>query len=115
MIRRPPRSTLFPYTTLFRSVQTSKVTLPVSWLSGSLNVAVSVGVAVLRRDHTSELKSRRHVGCRLVVVLEIEALVSVAVAAALPVGVAGARAPQSRPRVLWADPWSCFSLFLSRQ
>src|SRR2546427_2350537 len=61
MIRRPPRSTLFPYTTLFRSskvpseleqllvVQTSKVTLPVSWLSGSLKVAVRVGVAVLRR------------------------------------------------------------------
>src|SRR3989442_15370084 len=61
MIRRPPRSTLFPYTTLFRSskvpseleqllvMQISEVTLPVSWLSGSLKVAVRVGVAVLRR------------------------------------------------------------------
>src|SRR3989442_7046365 len=53
MMRRPPRSTLLPYTALFRSeqllvVQTSKVTLPVSWLSASLKVAVRVGVAVLR-------------------------------------------------------------------
>src|SRR2546429_6984424 len=63
MIRRPPRSTLFPYTTLFRSV-------------GQITVGnvVSVGVGprargvVHRRrseEHTSELQSRLHLVCRL--------------------------------------------------
>src|SRR5438874_6278834 len=61
MIRRPPRSTLFPYTTLFRS---------------NPQVAVRVGLTgVLRRarpagssrseEHTSELQSRRDLVCRL--------------------------------------------------
>src|SRR5258707_5534945 len=66
MIRRPPRSTLFPYTTLFRSTQP---------LHGELNVlrlpmapALDLGlVALLGRseEHTSELQSRQYLVCRL--------------------------------------------------
>src|SRR6266508_6448389 len=55
MIRRPPRSTLFPYTTLFRSRDpwTSRPSPdPRPWLSRS-------------EEHTSELQSRGHLVCRL--------------------------------------------------
>src|SRR5690606_41395495 len=82
MIRRPPSSTLFPYTTLFRS----------SWVDGHVGRGrVGIGVARLRRDqlldplevalggagavldertarseeHTSELQSRENLVCRL--------------------------------------------------
>src|SRR2546422_8319145 len=85
MIRRPPRSTLFPYTTLFRSLGDGVVAAP-------LGVGVPVGLAGLdhlehppreRRvirdapalpldrdvarseEHTSELQSRLHLVCRL--------------------------------------------------
>src|SRR2546422_1687561 len=75
MIRRPPRSTLFPYTTLFRSFAVRR-----------LPAAAEVGAARLRRlvevefglglttlfvaasrseEHTSELQSRLHLVCRL--------------------------------------------------
>src|SRR5471030_3337743 len=59
MIRRPPRSTLFPYTTLFRSF------LPV--LPGpAVSVARSRLPAIRRsEEHTSELQSLRHLVCRL--------------------------------------------------
>src|SRR6266404_8206583 len=44
MIRRPPRSTLFPYTTLFRSPRTSRATSdrfqPVAWSSGSVRLVL---------------------------------------------------------------------------
>src|SRR3989442_7781548 len=67
MIRRPPRSTLFPYTTLFRS--------PLGAESGAAE-RVLVGHAdgrVLDRrqrseEHTSELQSRPHLVCRLLLV-----------------------------------------------
>src|SRR3712207_8294586 len=79
MIRRPPRSTLFPYTTLFRS----------AWEAGGVNNARPVGVwydadrerwAIYNQDqapmpegvafnrseeHTSELQSRQYLVCRL--------------------------------------------------
>src|SRR5436305_8685633 len=59
MIPRPPRSTLFPYTTLFRST---------FWASGPQRAACP-GVYLLfqRRseEHTSELQSRPHLVCRL--------------------------------------------------
>src|SRR2546428_7329299 len=63
MIRRPPRSTLFPYTTLFRSVH-ERVRHPVAVLD-----RVDAG-AQGRRDprseeHTSELQSRSDLVCRL--------------------------------------------------
>src|SRR5438128_2441712 len=65
-------------------VQTSKVTLPVSWLSASLKVAVSVGVVVLRRAASAGETSAGVEGAALVVLLVIEALVSVAVTEAFP-------------------------------
>src|SRR2546429_7102010 len=58
MIRRPPRSTLFPYTTLFRS---QKITpKPVG------KTYIAIGVWDWRsEEHTSELQSRLHLVCRL--------------------------------------------------
>src|SRR2546429_5665746 len=65
MIRRPPRSTLFPYTTLFRSPLLNE--RPDS--SFSICGASSSNVQSLRgrrsEEHTSELQSRLHLVCRL--------------------------------------------------
>src|ERR1035438_3504819 len=58
MIRRPPRSTLFPYTTLFRSIHVSE-TQPCPD-SGLNRLIVSRS-----EEHTSELQSLRHLVCRL--------------------------------------------------
>src|SRR3712207_7356580 len=85
MIRRPPRSTLFPYTTLFRS--SSKLEWPENvWMGVSVeNQAYAHRVDYLRRvraavrflscepllgplrseEHTSELQSRQYLVCRL--------------------------------------------------
>src|SRR5437868_15484436 len=64
MIRRPPRSTLFPYTTLFRSVMALGYSAPI--------VAVEEPEAYLHpqaqrrsEEHTSELQSRFDLVCRL--------------------------------------------------
>src|SRR5258708_26907623 len=87
MIRRPPRSTLFPYTTLFRSYKSSKCISPwkityAIWLTCSVTVELTsvqvvkvVGVLVSERsvvvildrseEHTSELQSPDHLVCRL--------------------------------------------------
>src|SRR2546429_6576908 len=68
MIRRPPRSTLFPYTTLFRShflavpVGTYLVTVE---HSGFAKYSADVTVDVRSEEHTSELQSRLHLVCRL--------------------------------------------------
>src|SRR4029434_10318715 len=59
MIRRPPRSTLFPYTTLFRSLN---VTLNVTL---SVCVCMCVCVCVRSEEHTSELQSHLNLVCRL--------------------------------------------------
>src|SRR3712207_7395049 len=84
MIRRPPRSTLFPYTTLFRSLLFA-VARPVPFAQCSLRPFVRgerlprevAGTAVRRRcgrlrrvavrseEHTSELQSRQYLVCRL--------------------------------------------------
>src|ERR1039458_8227407 len=61
MIRRPPRSTLFPYTTLFRSLQVATTT---SEASSPLNAAWAIGLT-RSEEHTSELQSLRHLVCRL--------------------------------------------------
>src|SRR3712207_8026257 len=76
MIRRPPRSTLFPYTTLFRSDEAE----PAAALAAAANVQVLTvpteqrpGAEVLVRaldaprseEHTSELQSRQYLVCRL--------------------------------------------------
>src|SRR5688572_32992975 len=74
MIRRPPRSTLFPYTTLFRSGQRSeravqKPPVPHQGSGGGngaqLQVAVQREVLSRSEEHTSELQSQSNLVCRL--------------------------------------------------
>src|SRR2546422_2153163 len=86
MIRRPPRSTLFPYTTLFRSWRRPVRRRTVGWYHrlavrgppgrsvqlGSSRAPASVAVRVVMasltlrsEEHTSELQSRLHLVCRL--------------------------------------------------
>src|SRR3712207_7460144 len=75
MIRRPPRSTLFPYTTLFRSSRAAR-----SWHYAQVPPGVSSPLACTPRivrpqarlraqarseEHTSELQSRQYLVCRL--------------------------------------------------
>src|SRR5689334_25386803 len=62
MVRRPPRSTLFPYTTLFRSHRRPSVVL--AHVGFSL-MFVSSAMAVRSEEHTSELQSQFHLVCRL--------------------------------------------------
>src|SRR6266700_7487075 len=62
MIRRPPRSTLFPYTTLFRSDQANPDLLHVYLLSYERHSLVA---HVRSEEHTSELQSRENLVCRL--------------------------------------------------
>src|SRR2546430_5218603 len=64
MIRRPPRSTLFPYTTLFRSRLTFDSSSNSPRLPGF--VATGTGFGALRsEEHTSELQSQSNLVCRL--------------------------------------------------
>src|SRR3712207_7400231 len=78
MIRRPPRSTLFPYTTLFRSAARELAVVSTAVLVLALCALVARGrlrplaagvplLAVLARseEHTSELQSRQYLVCRL--------------------------------------------------
>src|SRR5258708_14256877 len=69
MIRRPPRSTLFPYTTLFRSPTRSETPRP-RWTSTVTHSRISRiprARCLVRRseEHTSELQSPDHLVCRL--------------------------------------------------
>src|SRR3712207_8629315 len=79
MIRRPPRSTLFPYTTLFRSkVGSAKMKIP--FTNGSTNesgrtpatfstsnpiIQLAIENSKRSEEHTSELQSRQYLVCRL--------------------------------------------------
>src|SRR5947209_16247122 len=64
MIRRPPRSTLFPYTTLFRSGRSPR--LEARGPSRAWQVAADRPPAGPRsEEHTSELQSRQYLVCRL--------------------------------------------------
>src|SRR2546422_8464196 len=69
MIRRPPRSTLFPYTTLFRSQKSGDATrsqYPAYHMWYSTRDMARIGLLMLRsEEHTSELQSRLHLVCRL--------------------------------------------------
>src|SRR5258705_2171790 len=80
MIRRPPRSTLFPYTTLFRSdedrgglsgeegrqvdVGADRVEQR-ALIEGRLPCRAVIGASLRSEEHTSELQSLRHLVCRL--------------------------------------------------
>src|SRR3989442_11689303 len=67
MIRRPPRSTLFPYTTLFRSVGAEGTVAATQEAFGVRLHDLVVGDEEIVRseEHTSELQSRPHLVCRL--------------------------------------------------
>src|SRR2546430_7741235 len=69
MIRRPPRSTLFPYTTLFRSANFGGwCALQADWAVATADAAApnSTGAAYARsEEHTSELQSQSNLVCRL--------------------------------------------------
>src|SRR5438445_8079530 len=62
MMRRPPRSTLFPYTTLFRSARS---TTPKTRLSRCCSRPRRVALRSRSEEHTSELQSRQYLVCRL--------------------------------------------------
>src|SRR5260221_7684251 len=78
MIRRPPRSTLFPYTTLFRSPHAA---LAAAWIASrtcwkvpqrqmlvmaeSMSASLGLGLVLRSEEHTSELQSHSDLVCRL--------------------------------------------------
>src|SRR5436309_9837604 len=66
MIRRPPRSTLFPYTTLFRSLTLSATPIPRTLNMSLMGLRdMSVIETYRSEEHTSELQSRENLVCRL--------------------------------------------------
>src|SRR3712207_8085835 len=73
MIRRPPRSTLFPYTTLFRSLLMQRHPEPYRAEIASKPKDIVGQAAIIRKclysvrseEHTSELQSRQYLVCRL--------------------------------------------------
>src|SRR2546427_6394703 len=62
MIRRPPRSTLFPYTTLFRSDEVEGLAAHRRFLEDQ---GFTVAAAARSEEHTSELQSQSNLVCRL--------------------------------------------------
>src|SRR5262245_64120083 len=64
MIRRPPRSTLFPYTTLFRSAQ-AVIASGIAHHSATDTTRNGRRIHSRSEEHTSELQSLRHLVCRL--------------------------------------------------
>src|SRR2546430_6866832 len=67
MIRRPPRSTLFPYTTLFRSRTRNQCSRASDWQTQLCRSASSKSLTSTCRseEHTSELQSQSNLVCRL--------------------------------------------------
>src|SRR5260221_9911803 len=87
MIRRPPRSTLFPYTTLFRSVIACEAETQI-WVGigrppsssgcsaeSSSNTLAKTGMTKRSEEHTSELQSHSDLVCRLLLEKKNSALV----------------------------------------
>src|SRR5947208_7658897 len=80
MIRRPPRSTLFPYTTLFRSAGTlTPETLTPE--PGQTEAAIPATANGRSEEHTSELQSPDHLVCRLLLEKKKEQITSCLAAA----------------------------------
>src|SRR5258707_7564253 len=89
MIRRPPRSTLFPYTTLFRSHCSPEFTqAALSDIQGKLDaiakrqqdqelLRVFEGLPQRSEEHTSELQSRQYLVCRLLLENNISARIMI--------------------------------------
>src|SRR3712207_9433524 len=69
MIRRPPRSTLFPYTTLFRSPANMRGSTNTKGSTPLIRAANNGDLEVVKllrsEEHTSELQSRQYLVCRL--------------------------------------------------
>src|SRR3712207_8311312 len=73
MIRRPPRSTLFPYTTLFRSTVPGSCRASAKFITrwkarsrgGSSSISGKCSGGARSEEHTSELQSRQYLVCRL--------------------------------------------------
>src|SRR6266853_2505429 len=65
MIRRPPRSTLFPYTTLFRPRRPGSATAPRGSQRRAPGPAAPGPVGARSEEHTSELQSQSNLVCRL--------------------------------------------------
>src|SRR3712207_7301048 len=90
MIRRPPRSTLFPYTTLFRSALNSDPNIvaafgdfgvsPLWWALalgadfGGNGTLIGSSAGVRSEEHTSELQSRQYLVCRLLLEKKAKAI-----------------------------------------
>src|SRR2546429_3575312 len=81
MIRRPPRSTLFPYTTLFRSrcsgLLEGRHRLGLRWWRRRRSPAAAQHTEQRSEEHTSELQSRLHLVCRLLLEKKKNALLLV--------------------------------------
>src|SRR2546427_5144648 len=89
MIRRPPRSTLFPYTTLFRSY-VADITSPAERARGMGTIGAAFGIGFVlgpmiggladhylghrSEEHTSELQSQSNLVCRLLLEKKINSL-----------------------------------------
>src|ERR1022692_12345 len=98
MIGRPPRSTLFPYTTLFRSQ-----------LNAGCVAAVMIGAGARHQslrseEHTSELQSPCNLVCRLLLEKKQQQALSPVAGRARPPAGGGDRAGRSSPRGRWAPP-----------
>src|SRR2546425_5986806 len=65
MIRRPPRSTLFPYTTLFRSARARRRDDREPVVRGELGAPLALPCLRRSEEHTSELQSLAYLVCRL--------------------------------------------------
>src|SRR5687767_15322908 len=65
MIRRPPRSTLFPYTTLFRSVGDGPLRPVTEARARARGIAEAICFTGRSEEHTSELQSLAYLVCRL--------------------------------------------------
>src|SRR5258708_39320408 len=83
MIRRPPRSTLFPYTTLFRSIVIVPGSAGSETIAGFCVTALTFRIGLRSEEHTSELQSPDHLVCRLLLEKKKDAHIS---SLAIPMG-----------------------------